>query len=221
MLILSIDTFDVVTGVAVIRNGELLAERNLTRGKKRDAVLTAMVEGILQDCSITFDDLDCLAISSGPGSFTGLRVGAAYAKGICFALDKPLVTVGSLEALANTAGFTDRLIIPVVHARGKEVYYAAYKYKDSELTRIWDSDLCTADELSEKIGCPAVLIGSGCRKHREDLTSDPELIKIPLLYPESTAGFIGLLGTEKFKNGMLVNLERFEPEYLQDFPRRF
>ena len=219
MLILAIDTFDAVTGAALIRDGSLLAERNLTRGKNRDAVLTEIVASIMRDCEIGFDGLDCLAVSSGPGSFTGLRVGTAYAKGVCFAANKPLVAVSSLEALAHTAGFTDKLIIPVIHARAQEVYYAGYLRDQSGLKQVWQSDLCSVKTLAAKIDRPAVFTGSGCRKHRNILKITPGELEMPALQPESTAGFIGLLGQEKFKNGLLENLKSFEPEYLQDFPR--
>ncbi|MBC8277060.1 MAG: tRNA (adenosine(37)-N6)-threonylcarbamoyltransferase complex dimerization subunit type 1 TsaB [FCB group bacterium] len=219
MLILAIDTFDVVTGAALIRDGELLAERNLTRSKNRDAVLTEMVAGIMRDCDFEFAGLDCLAVSSGPGSFTGLRVGTAYAKGICFASDKPLVAVNSLEALAHTAGFTDKLIIPVIHARAKEVYYAGYLREKTGLKQVWQSDLCSVETLAAKIDQPAVLTGSGCRKHGKELIINSGEVEVSALRPESTAGYIGLLGLEKFKKGLLENLKSFEPEYLQDFPR--
>lgn len=219
MLILAIDTFDAVTGAALIRDGSLLAEKNLTRGKNRDAVLTEIVTSIMRDCETGFDGLDCLAVSSGPGSFTGLRVGTAYAKGICFAVNKPLVAVSSLETLAIAAGLTDKLIIPVIHARAKEVYYAGYLRDQSGLKQVWQSDLCSVEKLAAKIDRPAILTGSGCRKHWNIFTIGPGKLEIPALQPESAARFIGLIGLEKFKKGLNVNLMSFEPEYLQDFPR--
>lgn len=223
MNILAIDTSDRITGTALYQDGTIIAERNLLAGKKRDELLSAMVKGLLNDCKLDFTDLNGVAISAGPGSFTGLKVGTAYAKGVCFTLDIPLSTVDSLEALALTAGFSDRPIIPMIYARGDEVYYAAFKFKKERLNRIWADDLLKYQELAEKIPDNAFLLGSGYEKHREEMHRliSGEQITRPSIALMAPTRWVAILGAEKILKNEAVDIEKLEPKYFQQFPRSY
>ena len=219
--ILALDTSDEVTGTALYCDGRIIAERNLLLSKKRDELLSSMVKGLLSDCGLGFSDLDGIAIGAGPGSFTGLKVGTAYAKGACFTLNIPLSAVDSLEALALTAAYSDRLIIPMIYARGDEVYYAAFKFDRGRVIRIWDDRLLKYNELAKEIPQHAILLGSGYEKHREELhrlISD-EQMGFPFVVPMSPVRWIALLGAEKIFKDEAVEIDDFEPKYFQQFPR--
>lgn len=221
MIILAIDTADKITGAAVIRDGEILGERNLLLGKKRDQALSAMVKGLLEDCGVNMGVLEGVAVSAGPGSFTGLRVGAAYVKGLCFAADIPLATVGSLEALAHTFRFSSRLIIPVIHARGDEVYHSAFRVADEVIAQVWEARLENFRELASRIKEPVLLAGSGYANHASEFESAlPGLVdSFSVLHPVPTVRAVAEIGEKKIIRRETADIRSFEPKYLQDFPR--
>jgi tRNA threonylcarbamoyladenosine biosynthesis protein TsaB len=219
MLILAIDTADKITGIALFQDSSIIGERTLLSVRGRETTLSLMVKELLRDCGFDFKELTGIAINSGPGSFTGLRVGSAYAKGLCFRLQIPLIAVDSLEALAHSAGFCERLIIPLVYAKGEEVYYAGFKFIEKKLSRIWADEIINFRKLFEKISQPYLLLGSGYLKHKMEFDA---------LAPEiavgqgdggisSTARSVAILGAKLLFQGKMVEVNKFEPKYLHDF----
>ena len=180
-----------------------------------------MVKGLMNDCGLELDELDGVAISEGPGSFTGLRVGAAYAKGICFIRNIPLVGVDSLEALAYSAGYTEHLVVPVITARGEEVYFAAFRYRGKRLIGIHKSELVHYRALAEKIDDYSLMLGSGFIKNRpgfEKIMGD-RIIKTDSSSAASPVRWIAILGAKRLEKGRTVDIIRFQPKYLQFFFR--
>jgi len=222
LTILSIDTFDQATGAAVWSDGEILAERNVLRSKDRDFLLTAIVDSLCGSAGIKLKDIDGIAICQGPGSFTGLRVGCAYAKGLCSALNLPLSAVSSLETLAYSAGYSQFLIVPMIKAQGAEVYNAGFKYIDGALQELYPRQLQPASEAAERFTEPFISLGSGYRRNRATIVKSAGklLVRYNQPEPESTARIIAHLGAERIKNRKTENLMLFEPEYLQNFPQR-
>lgn len=222
MPLLSIDTSDIVTGTALFHNGEFVAEKKLILPKGRDAALSLMVKDTLEDSGIKFKELEGVAVSEGPGSFTGLRVGIAYAKGICSAMKIPLIGVATLETLARcAAGYHDRLILTLIHARRDEVYSAAFKMSGIDLIQVWKEKLSVFTEPISRINEPAVVLGSGYDKHREAV--DEMLPKscrgISFSDLLSTVLWVAILGAQKLEQGIFQDIKSFEPKYLQQFPR--
>ena len=175
---------------------------------------------LFKKCNIEYRDLSGVAVSMGPGSFTGLRVGVSYAKGICFALKIPLFGIDSLEALAHSAGFSERTIVPMIHARSDEIYIAAFKFIDGKLVRLLDNTLINFRDCGKFIKDKAVIIGSGSKKHLEALKnifSDNFLEDRESLLPPVVS--IAKYGNSAFMANKSVNLLNFEPKYLQIFPR--
>src|SRR5258707_364538 len=154
MKILAIETSTAVCGAAVVQEGRVLAERRFEARQIHAQKIISLIDEVLRSTQSGVNDLEGFAVSIGPGSFTGLRIGASTAKGLAYAAGKPVAAVSTLEALAlNAARFAEAvngtLILPLIDARRDEVYSALYSYQDdflSELTSPGDvtvSDLCT------------------------------------------------------------------------------
>ena len=164
MKILALDSSAVVASVALCEDATLLDEYTLHNGNTHSETLLPMIETLLSHFGITVDDIELFAASTGPGSFTGVRIGTATLKGLAFAKDTPCVGVSTLEALAeNTVALTG-LICPVMNARRSQVYTALFRSNGKSLTRLMpDSALSVAelDELLSTYGEPVVFVGDG------------------------------------------------------------
>ncbi len=220
MTVLAIDTADRITGAAIIQDRLIIGERNLMLGKSRDEALSAMARGLLEDCGLKIKELTGVAVNCGPGSFTGLRVGTAYVKGLCLAENLPLAAVGSLEALAYTFRHCDRLIVPVIHAKGDEVYYAVYRWLHGELSPVREPSLANFREIAVILEEPAIVAGSGYAKHASEFTSTfPESTQVTPYGLIPTVRAVAEIGEKRIISQNTADLASFEPKYLQNFPR--
>lgn len=173
MKILAMDSSAVAASVALCEDGRLLGESTILNGNTHSQTLLPMVESLLAQFEITTDEIDLFAVSNGPGSFTGVRIGVATLKGLAFGKNKPCVGVSTLEALANNLAVTDGLICPVMNARRKQVYTALFRAKDGMLERLLpDSALAITelDELLKGYNEPIRLVGDGYDVTLEGLT---------------------------------------------------
>lgn len=164
MKILSLDSSAVVASVALCEDGKLLAEYTLNNGNTHSETLLPMVESVLRLFGIRATDVDLFACSSGPGSFTGVRIGAATLKGLAFGMDTPCVGVSTLEAIAENAVLYRGLICPVMNARRSQVYCALFRSDGERLTRLMpDAALSIAelDELLAAYGKAVAFCGDG------------------------------------------------------------
>ena len=164
MKILSLDSSAVVASVALCEDGKLLAEYTLNNGNTHSETLLPMVESVLRLFGIRATDVDLFACSSGPGSFTGVRIGAATLKGLAFGMDTPCVGVSTLEAIAENAVLYRGLICPVMNARRSQVYCALFQSDGERLTRLMpDAALSIAelDELLAAYGEAVAFCGDG------------------------------------------------------------
>lgn len=222
MLILSLDTSTRVCSVALHQNGALLASYELLTEKTHSSMLTTLVENAVTHAGFTLDQLDALAVAKGPGSYTGLRIGVSTAKGLCFALDKPLVSVNTLEAMAlQLAPFflPETVLCPLLDARRMEVYAAGYRREGSGLNQVLPTQAKIIDEtsfaevLAER---PVVFFGEGAAKCRPVLGIHPNA-RFPEVPVYPSARTVGVLATEAFGRGETENLVTFEPFYLKEF----
>lgn len=164
MKILAIDTTALVASVAICEDEVLLGEVTLNNGNTHSETLLPTVEFLLSRLSLERNDVDLFAIAEGPGSFTGVRIGAATVKGLAFGTEKPCVGVSTLEALAYNLRSHDGLICPVMNARRKQVYTALFKAENSQLKRLMPDSAIAIEELDLRLretSLPIRLVGDG------------------------------------------------------------
>ena len=215
--ILHLETSTKQCSVALAHKGELLASRILLNESfSHSEKLHLFISEVLQEAKLKSADLDAVAVSKGPGSYTGLRIGVAAAKGLCFGLDIPLIALNALEILvqASTEQNTD-YIIPMMDARRMEVYTAVF---DSRRNWVEDTSalVLSRDSFKELLKDQTVLVlGDGAQKFKE---LNPEINAVfpsEIFYPKAVDMIS--LAWEKFNSQVFVSLAYFEPFYLKDF----
>ena len=214
-LILNLETATKTCSVALAQDGKVLASEDLTTEKFSHAEkLNTFIQDVMAEADKTLNDLDAVAISAGPGSYTGLRIGASTAKGLCYALDIPLIAINSLKALAARCNAESGLICPMFDARRMEVYCAIY---DCELNNMRPTDAVEVDELSfarELENGIVHFIGPGADKCQEVIKH--ENAKFDLQIEVSAKGMVEL-SNNMFNSSDFEDVAYFEPKYLKDF----
>ncbi len=151
MKILAVDTSAKVTSISVVTDKQVLAEFNIDTKLTHSQALMPMLDAVLNCAKISLDEIDCYAVSSGPGSFTGLRIGIGAIKGLSYANNKPCVAVSTLKALAfNMQGF-DGIICAAMDARCNQVYTAMFESNQNSITRLTPDNAISLDELMESL----------------------------------------------------------------------
>jgi len=178
-----------------------------------------MVEALLKNADLTAADVDVIAVAAGPGSFTGLRIGVAAAKGLAFALDKPCAGVSTLEALATGLAHTDAVIVCAMDARRGQIYNALFAAKDGVLTRLADDRAIALSDLAEELkhdSRPKIAVGDGgelCRDFLLDAGIACSLAPARLLYQHAIG--VALCAEELAAKGALVTAQELTPVYLR------
>ncbi|MBR6649986.1 MAG: tRNA (adenosine(37)-N6)-threonylcarbamoyltransferase complex dimerization subunit type 1 TsaB [Clostridia bacterium] len=151
MITLSLDTTTQIASAAITENGKLLCEYTLNSGNTHSVTLLPMVKHMLETVKLSCRDVDLYAVSVGPGSFTGVRIGVSCAKGLAFATNTPCVPVSSLEAMAENLKGLEGIICPVINARRSQVYTALFKGEKGNITRLTEDTTLIISELEEKL----------------------------------------------------------------------
>lgn len=221
-LILLIETATASCSVALTENHNIIALREINQRNVHAEVITVYINDLFIESGKTINQLDAIAVSSGPGSYTGLRIGVSTAKGLCFALDKPLLAVDTLEAMAygyKTRGDIktedDTLLCPMIDARRMEVYTAIFDQAGNAIkptaAEIIDGH-SFADLLSSN---KIIFFGDGAEKCRETLGLNPNsYIDGDFV---NSAQDIAALADKKLQNKQFEDVAYFEPYYLKDF----
>ena len=223
-LILSIETGTDICSVALANDGELMALRESDEGRDHAKKVALFVDELLRETGVQPSDLDAIAVGKGPGSYTGLRIGVSFAKGMCYALDIPLIAIGSLDALTEVAredydaGILDieeeewakAKLCPLVDARRMEVYAEVFDNEGKALTDVV-AEVVTEDSFREWRKDKFVIFGNGAKKCTE-LLSDAIFVDIA----PSARGIVRL-AEESFKDQKFEDLAYFEPFYLNEF----
>lgn len=227
--IISIETSTEVCSVALGIDGQLISLGQSEGGRNHASELGVFVDEVLRLNGLEPCDLDAVALSGGPGSYTGLRIGAALAKGLCYGAGLPLIAVGSLEALAHSAlqeyqaGIlliddpSRALLVPMIDARRMEVYTQVYDLKLRALTEV-EAKIVDADSFGEYTGQARemILLGDGAAKCYDILRqANPDGVKLAKIY-SSARGMVSLVQS-KFLSGDFVDVAYWEPTYLKDF----
>lgn len=220
-MVLCLETATSVCSVALTENGKVIAFREINEGFSHAEKLTVFISEILREAYKKVNDLDAVAVSSGPGSYTGLRIGVSVAKGLCLAADKPLISIPTLEAMAfgarNKIKVSDPEILfcPMIDARRMEVYCALY---DLQLDCLHPSSaiVVTEEFFSDKRkGKKVYYFGDGAEKCRTILNDQSEFIFYPEMFP--SAKYMAELAFKKFNDKWFENLSLFEPLYLKEY----
>lgn len=215
-MILSIETATKVCSVAIHNQGTLVAVAELHMANSHSEHLSMLIKNLLERSEVKRENLTAIAVSAGPGSYTGLRIGTSTAKGLCFALDIPLIAVDTLEALALTfAKYTkNTLLCPMIDARRMEVYC---QIRDNALGVIQETEAKIIDEdsFSELLDSQKIaFFGNGSEKCREVITHINATF-IQDVTPSATS--IGELAWSAFEKQEFEDLAYFEPHYLKEF----
>jgi tRNA threonylcarbamoyladenosine biosynthesis protein TsaB len=211
--ILLIETSTSVLSVALAKDGTVVAER-ICREPRMQASLTApLVKEVLDEAGIQVSDCDAVAVSSGPGSYTGLRVGVSTAKGLAFGAGKPLIAVGTLDILVDGVAHRPAYIVPMIDARRMEVYTAVFNAAGERLTEI-ESHIIGPDSFAPYLEKGEVLfVGDGALKGK-DVIAHPNA-RFEEAFP--LARDMAPRARKAFEEGKFENLAYFEPFYLKDF----
>ena len=219
--ILQIETATPVCSVAISHNGETLVSIEAEEQNMHASHLTLFVEKAMTDAKLTYNDLAAIAVSEGPGSYTGLRIGVSTAKGLCYGLGIPLIAINTLDAMSS--GFqksrkdelaANSLLVPMIDARRMEVYMATYTEEVKLLTNT-QAEIINESSFSESEVETVILFGSGADKFAE-LFAGNKKVKIVNGFNNS-ASFISALSFEAFERQDFEDLVYFEPYYLKDF----
>ena len=219
MKILGLDSSGLVASVAVVQDDLLLCEYTVNYRKTHSQTLLPMLDELCRMTELSLEDLSAIAVAAGPGSFTGLRIGSATAKGLGLALDKPLVAVPTLEALAYNLCGMEGIICPVMDARRNQVYTGIYRFEGQQLVTVEDQMAVPAEELLEKLngyGEKVTFLGDGVPVLRESIG----LLKVPCTEAaphqnRQRAGAVAALGGKYFKEGRIQSAQEHRPEYLR------
>ncbi|MGC8595862.1 MAG: tRNA (adenosine(37)-N6)-threonylcarbamoyltransferase complex dimerization subunit type 1 TsaB [Candidatus Kryptoniota bacterium] len=214
--ILSIETATKICSAAIVENGHALADFTVVSKNVHVERLMPMIISIFENSHLKFSDIDAIAVSIGPGSFTGLRIGLSTAKGIAYALDKKIVAVPTLDAIAYRlrASWEGKKIFVVLHARTNEFYLGEYQLKGEKLVRIDEYKVASTSEILSLLTGDEVLTGEGAELLlKSGVTSKlaPEELR------SASALSVGLIGEEKFMQGEFAEIESVVPLYLKDF----
>ena len=224
-LILSIETGTDICSVALANDGELMALRESDEGRDHAKKVALFVDELLRETGVQPSDIDAIAVGKGPGSYTGLRIGVSFAKGMCYALDIPLIAIGSLDALAEVAredfdagildieeeDWSQAKLCPMVDARRMEVYAQVFDVEGEAQSDVV-AEVVTEESFNEwRSKGKFVIFGNGAKKCAEVL---PDAI-IEDVVP-SARGIVRL-AEEAFNAGKFEDLAYFEPFYLKDF----
>lgn len=215
-ILLNLETATTNCSVSIAKDGELivLKEHNSSNYSHAEQ-LHIFIEEALQEASLSIKDIDAIAVSKGPGSYTGLRIGVSAAKGLCFSLNVPLISIATLESMAHQVVLEENtVIIPVLDARRMEVYSSVFNASYSEIreTRAEIIDENSFSEYTEK--GKVIIAGSGAEKCKEILTH-PNFICNTAIVP--SAKEMASLSYQKFKDKNFEDIAYFEPYYLKDF----
>ena len=223
MKILGIDSSGLVASVAIVEDDRLVAEYNLQYKITHSQTLLPMLEEIRNRIHLDMQTIDAIAVAAGPGSFTGLRIGAATVKGLGLALGKPIIPVPTLEGMAYNCYGTDLLVCPIMDARRNQVYTGLYIFEKEDRIRMKSVMEHTAvgfDELAAKLnvlGREVLFLGDGVPVFAEAMK---ELLRIPYYFAPAhmnrqRAASVAALGEEKFEQGIFEDAADHAPEYLR------
>lgn len=212
--ILNLETATKNCSVSISLDGKTILCKEIAEvGYSHAERLHVFIEECLQESKINVNDLSAVAVSQGPGSYTGLRIGVSAAKGLCFALNLPLISVDTLQVLASQLSITEGVIIPMIDARRMEVYSAIYTSKFENMREV-QAEILTENSF-EGISDTIHFVGDCAEKAKTVLTNANFIFHEEIIYP--SANEMSELSFQKFQQSKFEDVAYFEPYYLKDF----
>ena len=226
MRILAIDSSGLVATVAVVEEeneiSKTIAEYTINYKKTHSQTLLPMLDEIVKMTDMNLDTIDAIAVAGGPGSFTGLRIGSATAKGLGLALKKPLIHIPTVDGLAYNLCYTDRIICPIMDARRNQVYTGIYQMDGDKLQVLEAQMAVEIDELAKKLctyGKPVIFLGDGVPVHKDrlekELMTNYDIAFSPAHMNQQRAAAVGMLGIQYYKEGKTETAMEHKPDYLR------
>ena len=229
MKILVLDSSGLVASVAILENDTITAEFTIHHKKTHSQTLLPMLEEVKKMVDLDLNSIDAIGITAGPGSFTGLRIGSATAKGLGFALDKPIIPIPTVDGIAYNLYGSDKIICPILDARRNQVYTGIYEFEKIadakncfhyELKVLEKQKVVLIEELAEELnqlGKEVVFLGDGVPVFKNILNN---LMNISYSFAPShmnrqRAGSIGALALLYYEKGIIQTAEEFVPYYLR------
>ena len=220
MIILAFDSTARAASCAVLDGEKCLALYTIDNGLTQSELLLPMAENMLAALKMSFSDVDLFAASTGPGSFTGVRIGVSLIKGLAFGTDKPCANVSTIEALVENLRPLDGILLPCMDARRSQVYTATFLSKDGEMKRLTEDRAIALSELAEELKAyedtPIYLSGDGYEVAKKALTGYGVKIKeTPSLLVIENAYSVGLVAKRMYERGETVSDREIAPTYLR------
>ena len=220
MKVLAIDSSGLVASVAAVEDDTLLADYTIHHKKTHSQTLLPMLDEVKKLTELDLNSIDYIAVAAGPGSFTGLRIGSATAKGLALALSKEIVEVPTLEGLAYNLWGTDAYICPIIDARRNQVYTGVYRFHGEELTIVKEQCAMDMEELLDyldNLEGKVIFLGDGVPVYKARILQRDEerYIFAPAHRSHQNAGSVAALGVKYAKMGNVVSAAAHEPEYLR------
>ncbi len=220
MRILAVDTATKSCSVAVVDDQTVLAEATVITDETHSKHLMNLIHQVIQISKIPLNDLDGFAVTRGPGSFTGLRIGISTVKGLAASSGKPMVGISTLDALAHQADLTSSLICTVIDARKEEVYFARYRRVDGDGMMIRETDemVLSVFEALKSIEEPSYFIGDGALSYKPmilEMTGNEQVVFAPKFHHTIRASTVSNLGIERFKKNDVDDVSAFIPYYIR------
>ncbi len=219
MKILGLDTSTDICGIALTEDKTLITEFRSNIKRAHAEKIIHAIDRVLSDVNLKPDEIDGIAISIGPGSFTGLRIGLAAVKGLALATNLPVVSVPSLDALVLQAYFYPAQICPLIKAQADEAYTALYHFEKGQLVRNTDYQLITLNSLRDFIRQKTLIINVGMKNLPNFITRELKnlVTMAPPEYSMTSGYYIAMQGFEKFLRQEIEDIDKLEPFYLKDF----
>ena len=220
MKVLAIESSGLVASAAIVTEDTMLAEYTVNFKKTHSQTLLPMVEEIVSMVGIELREIDAIAVSAGPGSFTGLRIGSATAKGLGLALNKPIIPVPTTQGIAANLYGTEGILCPLMDARRNQVYTGLYRYNKNGFEIVEDQMAVLVDEIIQKVnamGEPVTYLGDGVEAFSAVLaekTTVPYSFA-PMHVNKQRAGALAARAIELYKAGVVQTAEEHEPDYLR------
>lgn len=224
MKILAIDSSGLVATVAIVEENNLIAEYTIHHKKTHSQTLMPMMEEVKQMVELELDTIDAIAVASGPGSFTGLRIGAATAKGLAMGLNKPIIEVPTLEGLAYQMYGSAALVCPIMDARRNQVYTGLYQFEEGEngycMETLKEGCACDIMECIESVNSfeqPVIFLGDGVPVFKA-LIREHAIVPVyfaPAHRRLQSAASVGALAVEYAKAGRFVDAKDHAPDYFR------
>ena len=220
MKLLVLDSSGLVASVALLEDERLIAEYTTGNKLTHSQTLLPMLDEIIRRTTFDMEDVDAIAVAMGPGSFTGLRIGAATAKGLGLALDKPVIPVPTVDGLAYQLFGVSSLICPMMDARRKQVYTGFYRFHGDQMEVVKEQCAQSVQDTLEQLkayGEPVIFLGDGVPVYRKEIEEamGADAVFAPAHANRQRAGAVGALAEVYYRKGIWQSAAAFAPEYLR------